>query len=61
MKYHYEHATRWFRWTSNDDVRGHRPPANWEANAMQLDCHPITSKAFKQSQWWVCEKYVGGR
>lgn len=59
MKYHYVHARRWFRWTSSDDVRSHRPPANWEADAMQMDYHPITGRALKQAQWWVCETFVG--
>lgn len=61
MKYHYEYVARWFRWTGSGDVRGHRPPKGWTCYAMQLDSHPVTGKALKQSQWWVCETFSGAQ
>ena len=41
MKYHYQFgATRWFRFTGDGDVRLHRPPKGWDAEAVMLDSHP---------------------
>lgn len=58
MKYHYQFgATRWLRFTGDGDVRLHRPPKGWEAEAVMLDSHPITGKAFKQAQWWIKETF----
>lgn len=58
MKYHYQFgATRWFRFTGDGDVRLHRPPKGWDAEAVMLDSHPITGKAFKQAQWWIKETF----
>lgn len=60
MKYHYTFARRWFRWTSDTDVRCHRPPKGWRASAYQLDYHPVTGKPFGSSQWWVFEEFSQG-
>ena len=57
MKYHYQNAIRWFRWDKDGDVRLHRPPNGWEAEAILLDNHPITGRAFRQAQWWICETF----
>lgn len=60
MTYHYIFgATRWKRWTGSGDVRTARAPKGWDVSAEIRDTHPITGKAFKHSQWWVCETYVG--
>ena len=60
MKYHYPvGTTRWFRWTGQKDVRLHRPPKGWQAQAGLIERHPSTDKPFKESQWWVLEKYMG--
>jgi hypothetical protein len=60
MKHHYQTgAVRWFRWALDKDVRLHRAPKGWKAQADLIDRHPITGKDLKQSQWWVREEYVG--
>lgn len=61
MKYHYEEAVRWFRWTGSSDVRAHRPPKGWTCYAEMFDAHPVTGRQFAQAQWWVCETFVGDR
>ena len=58
MKYHYPSGTvRWFRWTSSSDVRAHRPHKGWSAEAVMLDEHPLTGRAFPSAQWWMKETY----
>lgn len=56
-------AKRWRRWNGKGDVRSHRPAKGWEAEAHQLNCHPITGKKFKYEriEWWIREKFIGGQ
>ena len=59
-RYHYEiGAVRWRKHDYSGDVRGYRPVAGWEAEAMMLDRHPITGVPFKEAQWWFREEYTG--
>lgn len=56
MKYHYSsNSRRAFRWEGASDVRAHRPPKGWSAEAILTEYHPSTGKPFKQSQWWIIE------
>ena len=61
MKYHYETAVRWYRYRKDADVRvGARPPEGWNAEAVMLDCNPITGRPLKNPpQWWIREEYAG--
>lgn len=60
MRYHYEPgAVRWFRHDGNNDVRGHRPPPGWQAQADLLDHHPLTGRPLPSSQWWIRESCGG--
>lgn len=62
MTWNYEPGSvRWKRWTSDRDVRLHRPPNGWEAQALVIDTHPITDKVLPRAQWWIRETYVGDR
>lgn len=55
-------STRWkkFKPTKpNQDVRLYRASAGWAAHAEVIDCHPLTGKPFKGSEWWIKETYEG--
>lgn len=61
MKYFYlPGATRWKRFTGNDDVRCYRASKGWEAFAFLLDEHPVKDVTFAHAQWWIRETYTGG-
>lgn len=40
-------------WHGLGDVRGYQPPADCRAFADLLDAHPVTSKPFRESRWFV--------
>lgn len=60
MTYHYEPGTvRWKRHDGKRDVRLCPPNKGWVREAVLIDRHPTTGKAFKQSQWWFRDEYEG--
>ena len=60
-RYHYtDTSARWFRWSGNGDVRGHRPARGWSAFAHLLDVHPVTGRQLQRSAWFICETREGG-
>jgi len=51
MRYQYLSGTvRAFRWNSDKDVRLHRPPKGWTAQADCTDIHPITGVVDHRNQ-----------
>ena len=56
MKYTYAPGTkRAFRWNRDSDVRNHRPPKGWSADADITDIHPITGAPLERAEWWIIE------
>jgi hypothetical protein len=61
MKYFYEIGSkRAFKWSGEKEIRLHRPPSGWTAEAAVVDTNPITGKPLKEPGWWVVETYKGG-
>ncbi len=52
-------AIRWKRHTAGYDVRAHRAPKGWVAEAGVLEYHPITGRRLNRSQWWIRETFIG--
>ena len=54
--YQYEDGTiRWFKYEGDDDIRSHRAPEGWRAEADLIEYHSITGEFLGQSEWWIKE------